>query len=139
MLQGREVVLGVTGGIAVYKSAEVVSRLRKLGASVHVIMTKNATEFVAPLPFETMSNHPEVTDTFARPATWEVEHISLAQRAEVFVIAPATANIIAKMGKEEPIALESVAKICAVFNCSVDDILELDLNSIDYKKENQDG
>ena len=97
MLQGREVVLGVTGGIAVYKSAEVVSRLRKLGASVHVIMTKNATEFVAPLTFETMSNHPVVTDTFARPATWEVEHISLAQRAEVFVIAPATANILAKM------------------------------------------
>jgi len=97
MLKGREVVLGVTGGIAVYKSAEVVSRLRKLGASVHVIMTKNATEFVAPLTFETMSNNPVVTDTFARPATWEVEHISLAQRAEVFVIAPATANILAKM------------------------------------------
>ena len=97
MLKGREVVLGVTGGIAVYKSAEVVSRLRKLGASVHVIMTKNATEFVTPLTFETMSNNPVVTDTFARPATWEVEHISLAQRAEVFVIAPATANILAKM------------------------------------------
>ncbi|MBR4081543.1 MAG: bifunctional phosphopantothenoylcysteine decarboxylase/phosphopantothenate--cysteine ligase CoaBC [Clostridia bacterium] len=97
MLKGREVVLGVTGGIAAYKSAEIVSRLRKLGASVHVIMTKNATEFVTPLTFETMSNHPVVTDTFARPVTWEVEHIALAQRAEVFVIAPATANILAKM------------------------------------------
>ena len=96
-LTGREIVLGVTGGIAAYKSAEIVSRLRRLGASVHVIMTKSATEFVTPLTFETMSNHPVVTDTFARPATWEVEHIALAKRAELFVIAPATANIMAKM------------------------------------------
>ena len=96
-LTGRHVVLGVTGGIAVYKACEVVSRLRKLGANVHVIMTKNATEFVAPLTFETLSNNPVVTDTFARPETWEVEHIALAKRAEVFVIAPATANCLAKM------------------------------------------
>ena len=96
-LTGRHVVLGVTGGIAAYKSCEVVSRLRKMGAAVHVIMTKNATEFVRPLTFETLSNHPVVTDTFARPETWEVEHIALAQRAEVFAIAPATANILAKM------------------------------------------
>lgn len=96
-LTGKEVVLGVTGGIAAYKSAEVVSRLRKLGARVHVIMTKNATEFVAPLTFETLSANPVVTDTFARPATWEVEHIALAKLADVFVIAPATANILAKM------------------------------------------
>lgn len=96
-LKGREVVLGVTGGIAAYKSVEIVSRLTKLGASVHVIMTKNATEFVTPLTFETMSHHPVVTDTFVRPETWEVEHIALAQRAEVFVIAPATANCLAKM------------------------------------------
>ena len=96
-LAGRQVVLGVTGGIAVYKVCEVVSRLRKLGANVHVIMTKNATEFVAPLTFETLSNNPVVTDTFARPETWEVEHIALAKRAEVFVIAPATANCLAKM------------------------------------------
>ena len=96
-LMGRHVVLGVTGGIAVYKACEVVSRLRKLGANVHVVMTKNATEFVAPLTFETLSNNPVVTDTFARPETWEVEHIALAKRAEVFVIAPATANCLAKM------------------------------------------
>lgn len=96
-LTGRHVVLGVTGGIAVYKVCEVVSRLRKSGANVHVIMTKNATEFVAPLTFETLSNNPVVTDTFARPETWEVEHIALAKRAEVFVIAPATANCLAKM------------------------------------------
>lgn len=96
-LSGKEVVLGVTGGIAAYKSVEVVSRLVKLGVSVHVIMTKNATEFVTPLTFETMSRHPVVTDTFARPDTWEVEHIALAQRAEVFAIAPATANCLAKL------------------------------------------
>ncbi len=96
-LQGKNVVLGVTGGIAAYKACEVVSRLRKLGADVYVIMTKSAAEFVQPLTFETLSNHPVVTDTFARPDTWEVEHIALAKRADVFVIAPATANIIAKM------------------------------------------
>ncbi len=92
-----EVVVGVSGGIAAYKGAELVSRLRKAGVSVHVIMTENATRFVAPLTFETLSNHPVVTDTFARPETWEVEHIALAKRADVFVIAPATANIMAKL------------------------------------------
>lgn len=96
-LTGKSVVLGVTGGIAAYKACEVVSRLRKMGAEVYVIMTKAATEFVQPLTYETLSNHPVVTDTFARPATWEVEHIALAKRADVFVIAPATANILAKM------------------------------------------
>ncbi len=96
-LTGKSVVLGVTGGIAAYKACEVVSRLRKMGADVYVIMTKSAAEFVQPLTFETLSNHPVVTDTFARPATWEVEHIALAKRADVFAIAPATANILAKM------------------------------------------
>ena len=96
-LTGKEIVLGVTGGIAAYKAAEVVSRLRKMGASVHVIMTENARQFIAPLTLETLSGNPVVHDTFERPATWEVEHIALAKRAEVFVIAPATANILAKM------------------------------------------
>ena len=96
-LTGKEIVLGVTGGIAAYKAAEVVSRLRKMGASVHVIMTENARQFITPLTLETLSANPVVHDTFERPATWEVEHIALAKRAEVFVIAPATANILAKM------------------------------------------
>ncbi|MBE5783358.1 MAG: bifunctional phosphopantothenoylcysteine decarboxylase/phosphopantothenate--cysteine ligase CoaBC [Clostridiales bacterium] len=96
-LEGKNVVLGVTGGIAAYKACELCSRLRKAGAQVYVIMTKNACEFVAPLTFETLSNHPVVTDTFKRPDTWEVEHIALAKRADLFVIAPATANIMAKM------------------------------------------
>ncbi len=96
-MEGKTVVLGVTGGIAAYKACVLTSMLRKQGAAVHVIMTVNATKFVAPLTFETLSNHPVVTDTFARPDTWEVEHIALAQAADVFVIAPATANIMAKM------------------------------------------
>ena len=96
-LTGRKIVLGVTGGIAAYKSAEVVSRLRHLGAEVHVIMTRNATEFVAPLAFQTLSANQVVTDTFSAPEYWNVEHVALAKLAEVFVIAPATANILAKM------------------------------------------
>lgn len=97
VLDGKTIVFGVTGGIAAYKSCEAVSRLKKLGAAVCVIMTKNATEFVAPMTFETLSNQPCVVDTFARPERWEVEHVSLAKRADLFVIAPATANIMAKL------------------------------------------
>ena len=96
-LTGREIVLGVTGGIAAYKSAELVSRLRHLGAKVHVIMTENATKFVSPLTFQTLSANPVVTDTFQAPAYWNAEHVALAKLADIFVIAPATANIIAKM------------------------------------------
>ena len=96
-LTGRKIVLGVTGGIAAYKSAEIVSRLRHQGAEVHVIMTKNATEFVAPLTFRTLSANPVVIDTFDSPEAWNVEHVALAKLAEIFVVAPATANILAKM------------------------------------------
>ena len=94
---GREIVLGVTGGIAAYKSAEVVSRLRHLGAKVSVIMTKNATEFVTPLTFQTLSANQVTVDTFQAPEYWNVEHVALAKKAELFIIAPATANILAKM------------------------------------------
>ena len=96
-LTGRHIVLGVTGGIAAYKSAELVSRLRHLGAQVHVIMTKNAAEFVSPLTFQTLSANQVVTDTFQAPEYWNVEHVALAKLADLFVIAPATANILAKM------------------------------------------
>ena len=96
-LTGRNIVLGVTGGIAAYKSAEIVSRLRHLGAAVHVIMTRNATEFVAPLTFQTLSANQVITDTFKAPEYWNVEHVALAKLADIFVIAPATANIMAKM------------------------------------------
>ena len=97
MLSGRNIVLGVTGGIAAYKAAEVVSRLVKLGATVDVVMTRNATEFISPLTFETLSARPTVTDTFARPERWEVEHVALAKKAALFVVAPATANLMAKL------------------------------------------
>lgn len=96
-LEKRCVVLGVAGGIAAYKAAEITSRLKKLGADVRIIMTKHACEFITPLTLETLSANPVVCDTFERARTWEVEHIALAQRANLFLIAPATANIMAKM------------------------------------------
>ncbi|HJF52561.1 MAG TPA: bifunctional phosphopantothenoylcysteine decarboxylase/phosphopantothenate--cysteine ligase CoaBC [Butyricicoccus pullicaecorum] len=95
-LQGKNVVLCITGGIAAYKAADLTSRLRKLGAQVYIIMTESATHFITPLTLEVLSEHRVVTDMFDRTFTWEVEHISLAKRADVFVIAPATANIIGK-------------------------------------------
>lgn len=96
MLSGKHVVLGVTGGIAAYKACEVVSRLRKMHAEVDVIMTENATRLVQPLTFETLSNRPVCVDTFSRVESWDVKHISLAQKADLMVVAPATANIMAK-------------------------------------------
>lgn len=96
-LEGKCVVLGITGGIAAYKMANLASALRKTGADVHVIMTKNATEFIAPLTFETLTGNQCVVDTFDRNFKYDVQHISLAQAADVIMIAPATANIIAKM------------------------------------------
>ena len=95
-LHGKNIVIGVTGGIAVYKVCQVVRSFKKLGANVDVIMTKNATEFVAPLTFETLSNRPVVTDMFHRSTHFEVEHISLSKKADLFVVCPATANIIGK-------------------------------------------
>lgn len=95
-LEGKNVVLCVTGGIAAYKAADLTSRLRKKGASVYIIMTESATHFITPLTLEVLSGNRVVTDMFDRAFTWEVEHISLAKRADVFVIAPATANIIGK-------------------------------------------
>lgn len=91
------VVLGVTGGIACYKACELLRLLQKRGIDVYVVMTQHACRFVAPLTFETLSGHPVAVDTFERPQTWEVEHIALAKRADLFLIAPATANIIGKM------------------------------------------
>ena len=97
MLKNKTVVLGVSGGIAAYKACDVVSRLKKLNANVHVIMTKGATEFVTPLTFQSLSQNYVVNDMFEEPKTWDVEHISLAKKADVFLIAPATANVIGKI------------------------------------------
>ncbi|WP_277221325.1 bifunctional phosphopantothenoylcysteine decarboxylase/phosphopantothenate--cysteine ligase CoaBC [Peptoniphilus vaginalis] len=96
MLKGKKILLGVTGGIAAYKSPGICSLLRKLGAEVKVIMTKNATEFVRPLTFQTMSNNVVHGDMFNQLLNMDVEHISLAKWADIIVIAPATANIIGK-------------------------------------------
>lgn len=97
ILQGKNIVLGVTGGIAAYKAVDVVSRLKKLGANVYVIMTQNSTQFVTPLTFQSMSQNYVVTDMFEDPKTWDVEHIALAKRADLFLIAPASANVIGKI------------------------------------------
>ncbi len=97
MLEGKTVVVGVCGGIAAYKVVDVVSRLRKSGADVHVIMTENAAKFVSPLTFQSISHNPVITDMFAEPKQWSVEHIALADRADLIVVAPATANIIGKV------------------------------------------
>ncbi|HIW02738.1 MAG TPA: bifunctional phosphopantothenoylcysteine decarboxylase/phosphopantothenate--cysteine ligase CoaBC [Candidatus Protoclostridium stercorigallinarum] len=96
-LKGKCVLVGVTGGIAVYKVCTLVSSLKKRGADVRVAMTKNATEFVSPLTFETLSGNRTVVDTFDRDHEWEVEHISLAKRADVCVIAPCTADFAGKL------------------------------------------
>lgn len=97
MLKGRTIVLGVTGGIAVYKAADIVSRLKKLNANVEVIMTEAATEFVAPLTFQTLSNNVVHRSMFNEITNYDVEHISLAQKADLILIAPATANTIGKI------------------------------------------
>lgn len=96
-LEGKCVVLGITGGIAAYKMASVASALRKSGADVHVVMTENATRFITPLTFETLTNNRCVVDTFARDFQYDVAHVSLAKAADLILIAPATANMIAKL------------------------------------------
>lgn len=96
-LSGKCVVLGVTGGIAAYKMANVASALTKAGADVHVIMTENAVKFITPLTFETLTHNACVTDTFDRSTPYEVTHVSLAKAADLILVAPATANVIAKM------------------------------------------
>ena len=96
-LTGKTVVLGITGGIAAYKMTNVASALKKTGADVHVIMTKNATQFITPLTFETLTNNRCMVDTFDRNFQYDVAHISLAKAADLILIAPATANVIAKL------------------------------------------
>ena len=96
-LDGKNIVIGVTGGIAAYKVCYVVSALKKSGANVFVIMTKNATEFVRPLTYETLSGNRVIVDTFDRDFEWEVEHVSLAKKADLFLVAPCTADFAGKL------------------------------------------
>ena len=97
MLKGKTVVLGVTGSIAAYKMANAASLLVKLGAEVHVIMTANAVHFINPITFESLTKHKCLVDTFDRNFQFHVAHVSLAKQADVFLVAPASANIIGKM------------------------------------------
>ena len=97
MLKGKTVLLGITGGIAAYKAAYLASALVKLHASVEVVMTRNATEFIAPLTFEQLTGNKVMVDTFDRNFVHQVEHIALADRTDLVMIAPATANVCAKL------------------------------------------
>ena len=97
MLKNKTVVLGVTGSIAAYKMANVASMLVKLHADVNVIMTENATNFINPITFETLTGNKCLVDTFDRNFQFNVEHVALAKRADIFMVAPASANIIGKI------------------------------------------
>lgn len=97
MFKEKVIIVGITGSIAAYKAAELVSQLKKRGAIVHCVMTKAAQAFVAPLTFRTLSQNPVITEMFTEPQHWEVEHVGLATAADLFVVAPATANILAKV------------------------------------------
>lgn len=97
MLKGKTVVLGVTGSIAAYKMANLTSMLTKLHCDVHVIMTKNATNIINPITFETLTAHKCLVDTFDRNFNYNIEHVALGEKADVVLVAPATANVIGKM------------------------------------------
>lgn len=127
MLYGKNVVLGVSGGIAVYKSCEIVSRLKKLGANVDVIMTNHAQEFVTPLTFQTLSKSAVVTNPFEPVKEFDINHISLANKADILVVAPATANVIAKFAQgiaddmltTTYLASKAQKLICPAMNCNM--------------------
>jgi len=93
----RNVILGITGSIAAYKAADLASQLTKQGCEVHVIMTQDALRFITPLPFKTLSRHPVVTDLYDEEEGWKPTHIKLADEADLFLLAPATGNSIAKL------------------------------------------
>lgn len=113
----KHVVLGVTGGIAAYKAVEIVSILVKKNIDVKVVMTEEAVKFVTPLTFQSLSKNVVSVDTFEEPKAWEIEHISLAQWADIYLVAPATANIIGK-----------------VANGIADDLLSTSIMATDFKK-----
>lgn len=97
MLKGKTVVLGVTGSIAAYKIANLTSMLKKLQCDVHVIMTRHAVNFINPITFETLTGHKCLVDTFDRNFNYNIEHVALGERADVVMVAPASANIIGKL------------------------------------------
>lgn len=112
-LEGRRIVVGVTGGIAAYKACDLCSQLARAGAQVRVAMTAAATRFVGPLTFETLTGHPVYTSVLDRPGSWEMEHISWAKWADVLLVAPASANTLAKMAAG--LADDPVSTLCLSF------------------------
>jgi len=115
----KNVVLGVTGGVAAYKALDVVSRLKKSGFNVDVIMTKSAAEFVTPLSFQGLSGNPVITDMFDEPKAWEIQHISLAKKADLLIVVPATANIIGKVANGIADDMLSTTIMAAALRCPV--------------------
>lgn len=131
MLKGKTVVLGVTGSIAAYKMANVASALVKEGADVHVVMTKNATNFINPITFETLTNHKCLVDTFDRNFQFHVAHVSLSQKADVMMIAPASANIIGKLANG--IADDMLSTMVLAADCKI--IVAPAMNTYMYKNK----
>ena len=129
MLNGKVVVLGVTGSIAAYKMSNVASALVKEGAEVHVVMTKNATNFINPITFETLTNNKCLVDTFDRNFEFNVTHVSLPQKADVMLIAPATANVIGKLANG--IADDMLSTMSLAANCKI--IIAPAMNTLMYK------
>ncbi len=121
----KNIVVGVTGGIAAYKTVDVVSQLKKRGANVYVVMTKSATEFVTPLTFQTLSKNRVITDMFEKNISVEVEHISLAVKADAYLICPATANILGKVANgiaDDFLSTNIMAtKAPVIFACGMND------------------
>ncbi len=117
MLKGKTVVLGVTGSIAAYKMANVASALVKEGADVHVVMTQNAVHFINPITFETLTNNKCLVDTFDRNFQFHVAHVSLSQKADVMMIAPASANIIGKLANG--IADDMLSTMALAADCKI--------------------
>lgn len=113
MISQKTIILGVSGSIAAYKAADLTSRLVKLGHDVFVIMTRHSTEFITPLTFQTLSRHPVTTGIFDEKESWHPGHIDMADRADLLLVAPATANILAKLAHGiADDALSSIALAC---------------------------
>src|ERR1041384_3233304 len=114
MSRNKNIVLGVTGSIAAYKAADLTSQLTKLGHAVHVVLTADAQRFITPLPFKTLSRNPVVTDLYDEEEGWKPLHIRLADEADLLLIAPATANCIAKLA--HGLANDSLSCIALALN-----------------------
>ena len=117
-LENKTILLGITGGIASYKMANVASYLRKCKADCHVIMTENATRFISPLTFETLTGNRVITDTFDRNFEFDVKHVSLAKKADMVLVAPCTANMIGKLSSgiaDDMLSTTILAVKCPVY------------------------